>query len=90
MIKRNAIKCLRCGDIIESKHVHDFVTCSCGAISVDGGHEYLKRVIGPGVEGNDILDLSENEDGLIHKPLPGERRLRFLLKEAGVDERLID
>jgi hypothetical protein len=26
-----------------SKHRHDFVTCSCGTISVDGGQEYLKR-----------------------------------------------
>lgn len=23
------IKCLNCNDIIESKHVHDFVTCKC-------------------------------------------------------------
>lgn len=37
------IKCNHCGDIIESKHIHDFVTCSCGRCSVDGGHEYLKR-----------------------------------------------
>ena len=42
-IIRNAIQCKRCGDIIESKHVHDFVTCKCGACSVDGGHDYLRR-----------------------------------------------
>lgn len=42
-IKRNAIRCLKCGDIIESKSVHDFVTCSCGACSVDGGYDYLRR-----------------------------------------------
>lgn len=40
---RNRAKCLKCGDVIESKHVHDFVSCKCGAISVDGGREYLKR-----------------------------------------------
>lgn len=33
----------RCGDIIESKSVHDFVTCSCGSCSVDGGYDYLRR-----------------------------------------------
>ncbi|MCH5325471.1 MAG: hypothetical protein J1E39_09705 [Eubacterium sp.] len=42
-IIRNAIRCKKCGDIIESKSVHDFKTCSCGAVSVDGGHEYLRR-----------------------------------------------
>lgn len=39
----NAVKCKGCGDIIESKHRHDYVTCSCGMVSVDGGHEYLRR-----------------------------------------------
>lgn len=39
----NRAKCLICNDIIESKHVHDYVTCSCGNVSVDGGREYDKR-----------------------------------------------
>ena len=43
MIIRNAIRCSICGDEIESKHRHDFVTCKCGACSVDGGHDYLRR-----------------------------------------------
>ena len=38
MIIRNAIRCNICGDEIESKHRHDFVTCKCGDCSVDGGH----------------------------------------------------
>ena len=42
MIIRNAIRCNICGDEIESKHRHDFVTCKCGACSVDGGHDYLR------------------------------------------------
>ena len=42
-IESNKVKCRRCGDVIESKHVHDFVTCRCGAVSVDGGHDYLRR-----------------------------------------------
>jgi len=45
MIVRNLVRCKKCGDIIESKHVHDFVECSCGAIAVDGGHDYLRRVV---------------------------------------------
>jgi len=39
----NKAKCLSCGDIIESKHGHDFVWCSCKALAVDGGHNYLRR-----------------------------------------------
>ena len=42
-IIKNAIRCNLCGEEIESRHVHDFVTCRCGACSVDGGREYLRR-----------------------------------------------
>jgi len=44
MIVQNAVSCNSCGDMIISKHRHDFVTCTCGAISVDGGQAYLRRV----------------------------------------------
>lgn len=44
MIIQNAVTCLGCGDFIVSKHRHDFVTCTCGSISVDGGQSYLRRV----------------------------------------------
>jgi len=43
MIIQNAVICGNCDDFIVSKHRHDFVTCKCGAISVDGGQEYLRR-----------------------------------------------
>lgn len=39
----NKAKCLDCNTIIESKHRHDYVTCKCGNLSVDGGLDYLKR-----------------------------------------------
>ena len=48
MIIQNAVTCNRCGEFIVSKHRHDFVTCHCGAISVDGGQAYLRRVGGLG------------------------------------------
>ena len=56
----NKIRCKKCGDIIESKSVHDFVTCKCGAVSVDGGHNYIRRC------GNleDFEDLSEYEESV--------------------------
>lgn len=41
-LKRNAIKCNCCGDIIESKFVHDIHECSCKSVAIDGGLEYCK------------------------------------------------
>ena len=58
MITRNAAKCAKCGTVVESKHVHDFVPCECGAIFVDGGTDYLRR----GGYLEDIIDLSEYDD----------------------------
>jgi hypothetical protein len=49
-VKLNAAKCLTCGAIIESTHVHDFKYCRCPneetQIFVDGGHEYVRRGFG--------------------------------------------
>ncbi len=56
MIIKNRALCNKCKDIIESKHVHDFVSCKCGAISIDGGKEYLKRGAS---DWKDLVDLSE-------------------------------
>lgn len=43
IIKRNRVKCLLCGDIIESKSDHNLVSCSCGKLAVDGGLTHLSR-----------------------------------------------
>ena len=56
MIIKNAIRCNHCGDIIESKNVHDFKSCSCGCVSVDGGTEYLRRSF---QKEGDYTELSE-------------------------------
>ena len=56
-IIKNAIQCKLCGEVIESKHVHDFVQCKCGACAVDGGHEYLRRCFR---EKDCYIDLSES------------------------------
>lgn len=42
-IIKNAAKCNYCGDVIESTYRHDYKTCRCGRVSVDGGHDYLRR-----------------------------------------------
>lgn len=43
IIVSNKIQCKHCGEIIESTSVHNFVSCKCGKVSVDGGKGYLKR-----------------------------------------------
>lgn len=55
MITRNAACCRKCNTIIESTHRHDFVSCKCGAIFVDGGLEYLRR----GGDPEDFIDMTE-------------------------------
>lgn len=55
-ILHNRIQCKKCGDIIESEYTHDFKFCSCGAVAVDGGHEYMKR---SAMSLLDYQDLSE-------------------------------
>lgn len=40
----NRAKCLLCNDVITSEHSHDFKTCKCGNLSIDGGNEYPRRL----------------------------------------------
>jgi len=44
IILSNQIKCLNCGDEINSSHKNDYKKCKCGSVGVGGGTEYLKRV----------------------------------------------
>jgi Zn finger protein HypA/HybF involved in hydrogenase expression len=60
-IIHNRAKCTKCGDIIESKHVHDFVWCKCKTIAVDGGREYLKRA-GNFAYLEDISEVVDHDD----------------------------
>lgn len=43
-MKVNAIRCPNCGDVIYSRHVHDFHYCSCGECAIDGGFDYVRVV----------------------------------------------
>lgn len=42
-IVRNAVGCLLCGEVVESKDRLEY--CRCGNVGVDGGREYLIRYI---------------------------------------------
>lgn len=55
---RNAIRCKKCNEVIESKSVHHFVQCSCLAVAIDGGLEY-NRIVG------DERDFDQLQEWLI-------------------------
>ncbi len=61
-IIENKAKCLKCGDIIESIDRHDYVQCSCGNISVDGGKDYLKRSYRDGMDTWIDMSISEKSN----------------------------
>lgn len=63
MIIQNEAKCRKCDDIIWSGSRHDFKTCECGAISVDGGMDYIRRVGEP--EDIEERSLTTNKDRLM-------------------------
>ncbi|MCR4814783.1 MAG: hypothetical protein K5879_08145 [Lachnospiraceae bacterium] len=61
IILANRIRCLKCGDIIESENVHDFRWCQCKSCAVDGGHDYLRRV-GNKENWEDLSIVSKEEE----------------------------
>ena len=59
VVVTNEAQCRLCGDVIESKHRHDFKSCKCGEITVDGGKEYIKR---SARDLSNIIELSDTYD----------------------------
>lgn len=43
-ILSNQVRCKKCDTQPFSAHRHDFKRCACGAVAVDGGMSYLRRV----------------------------------------------
>lgn len=58
-IIKNSAQCRLCKDILVSESVHDFKTCKCGEISVDGGTDYIRRAYT--TDFMNIIELSEYE-----------------------------
>lgn len=52
----NAIQCIHCNEILHSTSGHDYITCSCGKTSNDGGNEYQH------INGTDIKNLAHYSD----------------------------
>ena len=43
---RHALYCKKCKDTIESRSIHDFKFCKCGAIGIDGGVSCGNTILG--------------------------------------------
>jgi len=51
----NGAVCLKCKEFVRSRNRHDFRECKCGAVTVDGGSWYARRVGEP----EDYIDVIE-------------------------------
>lgn len=92
---KNRAKCKKCESIIESFHRHDYVTCACGEISVDGGQDYYRcratdwnNFLRVDDEGNVIVPVikdkiteQEKEESPVCAPKPTKEELMSLLDE---------
>ena len=58
----NAARCRSCGEEVRSRNRHDFRSCSCGDVTVDGGSFYCKRLYRNGARfTNHIVSFNDAE-----------------------------
>lgn len=82
MILRNSIVCNNCNHEIVSRHRHDYITCSCGQVSIDGGSSYLRRggnnYIDTSISSNDDFDKIRNKFDWGTNGIDGKQRLQYI------------
>lgn len=72
MIIRNSAKCLECNTEIESKHRHDYVTCACSKVHVDGGTDYIKRGVAADAKWEDT-SIARNAEEVLAEAIKAEK-----------------
>ena len=82
MILRNSAICNNCNQEIVSRHKHDYITCSCGRFSIDGGSSYLKRnsnhYVDTSLSSNDDFDKIRNNFEWGTKGVDGKQPLQYI------------
>jgi hypothetical protein len=59
---QDAMHCLSCDEVIYSVNRHDYRTCSCGKVSIDGGKDYTKASFKKGAKWTWVnIDLITNK-----------------------------
>jgi hypothetical protein len=61
-VRVNSVRCKKCNDVIVSNNRHDFKTCKCGSVSVDGGSWYCKRVFKTDAEYEELSEYYIDRD----------------------------
>lgn len=87
VLKRNAVKCLVCNTILESKNRHHYVQCSCSnKTACDGGLAY-QRVLAMDLDLVENLSEYTTYDKLEYDSLQQEHKEKQrILNERGVAE----
>jgi hypothetical protein len=68
-IGMSKVQCLECGEILESKHRHDFHQCSCqNQTFVDGGSDYIRC---GGVDLSKVYVIANDKDCNMKKSIAG-------------------
>lgn len=76
---KNRAKCRLCLSIIESKHTHDYVSCGCGEIAVDGGNDCCRAMA---KDWNNFLRIDDADNEIIITVK--EREIKEILKNCDV------
>ena len=79
MITVSTIQCPKCKDTIYSRTRHDFRSCSCKSIFIDGGLDYTK--VGALKEDIDInnLEIEEIKMGIANNDFKNSFLVKFTL-----------
>ena len=91
VLTRNAIKCLQCNTVLESKYRHDFQCCGCeNQTFVDGGYDY-SRVGGKDFDLIEDLCVYKEYTKLEYESLQQQykERQRILNEQGVADGRLL-
>lgn len=59
-------QCKKCKVVLISAHRHDYRTCKCGAIMLDGGRDYIRS--GGDPEDINLLTITLGDDGYLRFP----------------------
>jgi hypothetical protein len=69
ILKHFRVQCKQCNETVESTHRHDFKSCSCGNVSVDGGVAEGRLLWGEGGYVNVSVWAAEDDPAA---PVPSE------------------
>lgn len=86
VLTRNAVKCLSCNTVLESKHRHHYVQCSCpNEVATDGGLDY-QRILAKDLDlVENLCEYVEMTRGEHHKQLEQQKLAEQLKLQERID-----